>query len=69
MLEAMADIARILGKDDDRRLYEKNAARARKGYSALVTTKKFSIDTDRQAKLVRPLYIGLLDEKQTEYAK
>ena len=69
MLEAMADIARILGKDDDRRLCEKNAARARKGYSALVTTKKFSIDTDRQAKLVRPLYIGLLDEKQTEYAK
>lgn len=69
MLEAMADIARILGKDDDRRLYEKNAARARKGYSALVTTKKFSIDTDRQAKLVRPLYIGLLNEKQSEYAK
>ena len=69
MLEAMADIARILGKDDDRRLYEKNAARARKGYSALVSTKKFSLDTDRQAKLVRPLYIGLLNEKQSEYAK
>lgn len=69
MLETMADIARVLGKDSDRKLYEKNAARARKGYSALVSTKKFSLDTDRQAKLVRPLYIGLLDEKQSEYAK
>ena len=31
MLEAMADIARILGKDDDRRLYEKECGEGEKG--------------------------------------
>lgn len=30
---------------------------------------RFSLDTDRQASLVRPLYMKLLDEQQTVYAK
>lgn len=29
----------------------------------------YSIDTDRQAKLVRPLYMHLLDEKSARFAK
>ena len=41
----------------------------RRGYRELVKTKKHSLDTDRQAKLVRPLYLKLLDETQTAYAK
>ena len=35
----------------------------------LVTKEKFTLDTDRQAKLVRPLYMGLLTEEQTKFAE
>ncbi|MBQ7344305.1 MAG: family 78 glycoside hydrolase catalytic domain [Clostridia bacterium] len=69
MLDTMAKIADILGMDEDKALYEKHCERARLGYRELVKTEKFSLDTDRQAKLVRPLYFGLLDTEQTEYAK
>jgi len=69
MLDTMAEIAEILGKEEDKALYEKYRERARLGYRELVKTEKFSLDTDRQAKLVRPLYFGLLDAEQTEFAK
>ncbi len=69
MLETMAEIANILGKTDDVSLYKSKANVARKGYQKLIETEKYSYDTDRQAKLVRPLYLNLLDEKQTEFAK
>lgn len=32
-------------------------------------TEKFSLDIDRQARLVRPLAMGLLDKEQTAYAE
>ena len=35
----------------------------------MVSRPKFSLDTDRQAKLVRPLYMKLLSEEQAEFAK
>ena len=38
-------------------------------YQALAETEAYSLDTDRQARLVRPLYFGLLNEVQTDYAK
>ena len=69
LMEVMADIADILNKPDDKAKYLSYAEKVRKGYQALVRTKKHSLDTDRQAKLVRPLYLKLLDEDQTEYAK
>lgn len=69
MLEHMAQIAAALGKAEDEALYKKFAERAKTGYQKLVETKKYSYDTDRQAKLVRPLYMHLLTEKQTAYAK
>ena len=69
MLDTMAKIADILGKDDDKTIYEKSRERARLGYRELVKTEKYSLDTDRQAKLVRPLYLDLLDVEQTEFAK
>ena len=69
MLECMAEIAENLGKKDDAKHFTEYADKARNGYRALVKTKKFSLDTDRQAKLVRPLYLNLLDEKQTAFAK
>ena len=67
----MLEVADILGKPRDARLerIEEYSEGARRAYRELVTLPKFSLDTDRQAKLVRPLYMHLLDEKQTEYAK
>lgn len=38
-------------------------------YQHLMTVPKFSLDTDRQAKLVRPLHLKMLNKQQTEYAK
>jgi len=69
MLETMAKIARVLNKSADAERYEAKAEVVRAGYRKLIETEKYSYDTDRQAKLVRPLYLGLLDEKQTEIAK
>ena len=69
MLEHMAEIAVALGKKDDEALYKKYADRARLGYQKLIETKKYSYDTDRQAKLVRPLYMHLLTKEQEEFAK
>ena len=69
MLERMAEIAHELGKEKDKALYQKYADRARIGYQKLIETKKYSYDTDRQAKLVRPLYMRLLTKEQEEIAK
>ena len=69
MLEHMQKIARILAKEDDVEYYRRYADKVRIGYRQLVNTPKHGLDTDRQAKLVRPLYMRLLDETQTEYAK
>ena len=69
MLQCMAEIAELIHKKDDAKRYLTYAEKAKKGYQNLVKTKKFTLDTDRQAKLVRPLYFNLLDESQTEFAK
>ena len=70
-LKRILEVAKILNKKEDRFLlkvkeYEEGA---KKAYQELVTKKKFSLDTDRQAKLVRPLYMGLLNEEQECFAK
>ena len=69
MLRHMAEIAELLGRGADKKLYEEKAELVKSGYQKLVETQKYSYDTDRQAKLVRPLYLELLDEKQTEFAR
>lgn len=70
-LKRVLEVAEILGKAPDKQLarireYSEGAGRA---YRELVTKEKFSLDTDRQAKLVRPLYMGLLDEEQQAFAE
>lgn len=70
-LKRVLEVADILKKKFDKRLakikeYSEGAAKA---YQELVTKKSFSLDTDRQAKLVRPLYMGILNSKQEEFAK
>lgn len=69
MLQTMAGIAEVLGKADDKKRFSEYAEKAKTGYGKLIECPEFTLDTDRQAKLVRPLYMGLLDEKQTEFAK
>ena len=69
MLEHMREIALVLGKNEDAETYKRYADSVREGYQHLVETKKNTLDTDRQAKLVRPLYMQLLNGEQTERAK
>ncbi len=70
-LKRVLEIADILGKPHDKtylkiKEYSDGAKRA---YQEFVTKKGHTLDTDRQAKLVRPLYMGLLTSEQEEYAK
>lgn len=70
-LKRVLEVAEILGKPESAQLarireYSEGAKRA---YQELVTKKGYTLDTDRQAKLVRPLYMGLLTSQQETFAK
>lgn len=69
VLRLMAEIAETLGHHDDAKEFRRTSEGCRGAYQELVSGGQFSLDTDRQAQLVRPLALGLLDEQQTEYAK
>ncbi len=69
VLGCMAEIAEELGHSEDAALFRKYSEGCRKAYQAMAETADYSLDTDRQARLVRPLAFGLLNEKQTEYAQ
>lgn len=69
MLETMAEIAEVLGETDDKKRFSDYARKAKIGYGKLIECPKFSLDTDRQAKLVRPLYMNLLNEEQSKFAE
>jgi len=60
-MRCMADMARQLGFDRDAERYSAYADGAKKAYNYLFV-KNDDIVTDRPAKLVRPLALGLLDE-------
>ncbi len=70
-LRRILEIAKILGKPKDKELakIEEYSEGAKRAYQEYVTLPKSSLDTDRQAKLVRPLYMGLLSQEQETYAK
>ena len=69
VLGCMAEIAEELSCFEDAALFRKYSEGCRKAYQAMAETANFSLDTDRQARLVRPLAFDLLDEKQSEYAR
>ena len=69
MLQIMTEIAEALGKVEDKKRFSEYAEKAKIGYGKLIECPEFTLDTDRQAKLVRPLYMELLDDKQREFAK
>ena len=69
VMGCMVEIADELGKKTDIQVYKEYRDGAKKTYQKLIKLPKYSLDTDRQARLVRPLYMTLLDEKDTNYAK
>ena len=69
VMDVMEEIAKALGKTEDISVYRKYKEGCTAAYRAMAQTSKYTLDTDRQARLVRPLYFGLLDEKQTEFAQ
>ena len=68
VLSLMAEICEHLGDPSSSR-YRDYSAKTRQGYIALSHGKKYSLDTDRQARLVRAIYFDLLDGEDVEYAK
>lgn len=69
VMGVMEEIAETLGKTEDISLYRKYKEGCTAAYQAMAQTENYTLDTDRQARLVRPLYFGLLQEKQTEFAR
>ena len=69
VMGAMEEIASAIGRDEDVPLYREYREGCTRAYQALVETPPFSLDTDRQAQLVRPLALHLLDDRQTAYAR
>ena len=69
VMALMVEIAEELGKTEDIPDYIQYRDGCKKAYQAMVKTEQFTIDTDRQARLVRPLALELLDEEQTSFAK
>ena len=69
VLGCMAEIAEELGNGDDAVLFRQYRDGCKEAYQAMAKTADYTLDTNRQARLVRPLAFGLLNEEQTEYAK
>ena len=65
-MKTMAEIAGILGRTEDRKTFEEYADGAKKAYQHLFTD---TLDTNRQAKLVRPLALGLLDGEEKMFVQ
>ena len=69
MMRLMIEISELVGKNDNVELYKEYEKGITKAYQELVTKPDHTLDTNRQAKLVRPLYLDLLNEEQKSFAK
>ncbi len=69
IMRLMSEIAQRLGHMDDAKEFRGYAEGCKKAYRELVSGGTYTLDTDRQAQLVRPLYMELLDEEQTAFAR
>lgn len=65
----MEEIAEVLGKTEDFLLYREYRRGCTGAYQSLAETPRFTLDTERQARLVRPLAFRLLTEQQSEFAE
>jgi len=69
VLGLMAEIADELGHGSDAEEFRSYSEGCRNAYQELVSGGKYTLDSDRQAQFVRPLALGLLNDKQKEYAR
>ena len=71
VLKTMCAIMTILGRDgdEDYAVFKEYSEGCKRAYRELVTKKGYTLDTDRQAKLVRPIALGLLTPEQESFAK
>ena len=69
IMRLMQEICDIVGNNKNKKLYEEYELGITKAYQELVTKKDYTLDTNRQAKLVRPIYLNLLTDEQKEFAK
>ena len=69
ILSLMIKISTLVGKEENIPLFKEYSEGVKRAYQELVTKPRHSLDTNRQAKLVRPLYMNLLNEEQTKFAK
>ncbi len=63
------EIAEEMGDGAAAREYAALSQQVKQSYQAMRKLPAFTLDTDRQAMLVRPLAFDLLDEMQTQYAR
>lgn len=64
----LSEIAGILGKQEDKETFARYAEGSKQAYDHLFV-KTGTLDTNRQAKLVRPLALGLLEGEEKEKAQ
>ena len=69
MMRLMAEIAGHMGKPQDQAIFLRYEQGCTEAYRALIKHPAYTLDTDRQAKLVRPLYMRLLDDEAASYAR
>ncbi len=69
VLGLMATIAERLGYTADAKEFRSYSDGCKKAYQSLVSAGKYSLDTDRQAQLVRPLALDLLTDAQKTFAQ
>lgn len=69
LMTVMTEIAETLDHKEDAKLFSEYAEGCRRTYQHMRDNEINTLDTDRQAKLVRPLYFNLLNDVQTDFAK
>ena len=69
VLGLMAEISTELGYPEDAERFRQYSEGCKMAYQEMTGTQAFTLNTDRQARLVRPLAFDLLNETQTAYAK
>lgn len=69
IMDRMEEIADALGHTRDAKGFHDFGIKVRQSYQALCEIPQWSLDTDRQARLVRPLAFHLLTEAQESYAR
>ena len=69
MMSLMVEISSLIGRTENNTLFEEYRDGVKRAYQELVTKPRHTLDTDRQCKQVRPLYLNLLNDEQTKFAK